>query len=113
MAAPLLMRLIGVRSGPQTVGDMLRFGVLMRDVTGNPVDPTTVRFLYIPPSDRTPTTVTYTTSPPSALVKNAVGDYRLDLTLDEPGSWAVRWEATGNYVGATEFLITVAPTQFS
>lgn len=113
MADPILMSLRGVRNGPQTVGDMLRFGVLMRGTAGSPVDPTTVKFLYLAPSDNTPTTLTYGSGGASAaLVKNATGDYSVDLTLDEEGSWAIRWEAAGNYIGATEFLVTVAPSSF-
>lgn len=110
MAAPVLMTLLGLRSGPQTVGDMLRLGVLVSNTSGTKVDPTTLRFEYLPPSDRVPTTLTYGTS--AGLVKNATGDYKVDLTLDEPGAWAIRWEATGNYVGATEFTIAVAQSKF-
>lgn len=113
MAAPILMTLRGLRTGPQTVGDMLRFGVTMSNTAGDEVDPTTVRFEYLPPSDRVPTTLTYGAGGASAaLVKTDVGNYRVDLTLDEPGSWQIRWETTGNYVGATEFTIAVAQSKF-
>ena len=112
MAAPVLMTLRGLRTGPQTVGDMLRFGVTFSNTAGEEVDPTTVRFEYIPPSDRVPTTLTYNATPPSGVTKVDTGNYRVDLPLDEPGSWAIRWESEGNYIGATEFTIPVAQSKF-
>lgn len=111
MALPIVLTLQGVRTGPQTVGDMLRLGVIIKNpANGNEVDPTTVRFLYLPPDERTATTLTYGSG--SAIVKTDTGVYHTNLTLSTEGIYAVRWEMTGNYVGATEFSITVAPSAF-
>lgn len=111
MAAPILLTLTGVRTGPQTVGDMLRLGIVVKNpATGDEVDPTTVRFKHLPPDERTPTTLVYGTD--TALVKSDIGVYHTNLTLAESGVYAIRWEAAGNYVGAAEFSLTVAPTQF-
>lgn len=111
MAAPVVFTIQGLRSGQQTVGDMLRLGLVIKNpATGAEVDPTTVRLRYLAPDERTPTTLTYGTD--NALVKADTGNYYTNFTLSESGVYAVRWEAAGNYVGATEFNITVAPSRF-
>lgn len=111
MAAPIVLTLQGVRSGPETVGNLVRLGVVIKNpATGAEVDPTTVRFLYLPPGERTATTLTHGTD--VALSKTDTGVYYTNLTLSEPGVWAVRWEMDGTYVGAAEFSITVAPSAF-
>lgn len=111
MASPVVVTLQGLRSGPQTVGDMLRLGITIKDpATGAEVDPTTVRFLYLVPGERNATTLTYGSG--SGIIKTDTGVYHTNLTLSEPGVYAVRWEMTGTYVGATEFSITVAPSRF-
>lgn len=111
MPSPIVLTLQGVRSGPETVGNLVRLGVIIKNpATGDEVDPTTVRFLYLPPGERNSTTLTYGSG--SGITKTDTGVYYTNLTLSEAGVWAVRWEMDGSYVGATEFSITVAPSAF-
>lgn len=111
MASPALIQVQGLRSGPQTVGDMLRLGIVVTNpATGAEVDPTTVVFKSIAPGERTATTLTYGSG--SAIVKADTGVYHTNFTLADEGVYSVRWELGGNFIGATEFKITVAPSAF-
>lgn len=111
MAEPPRTILSGVPSGPQTVGDMVRLGITYLDtLEGIKVNPSAVRFKYLEPGQRTPTTLVYGTD--EELVRSSTGVYRVDLELPESGVWQVRWEAAGNYISAEEFSIPVATSVF-
>lgn len=111
MPQPALISLQGINTEPKTAGDMVRLAVTFRSAaTGDKVDPEVVRFRYLSPAERTATTFVYDTD--EELVRDGEGIYHTNLPLDEPGVWPIRWEADDDYVGATEFLITVAASRF-
>lgn len=62
-------------------------------MTHTAVDPDIVNFNYTnPPNNTSPTTITY----PTTIVKNAVGNYQLDLALTKTGRWALNAQPQGN-----------------
>jgi len=88
-----------------TNGQRLRISAEWRDA-GALVDPSTVRFKYKPPSAADTTTLLYGVD--AALVKDAVGQYHVDLDLDDDGTWSYRYEAVGGFQGAyqNKFKVT-------
>lgn len=62
-------------------------------------DPTTVIAKVKDPSGNT-TTYTYGTD--VELVKDSIGNYRIDVTADEAGEWFFRFEGTGTCVAVEE-----------
>lgn len=81
------------------VGDTVRVSNTFKDAAGVAADPTTVRFKYKTPAGTT-TTLTYLTD--SALVKDSVGNYHVDVSITETGTWRWRWEGTGTNASAAE-----------
>lgn len=77
--------------------------------TGQAVDPATVRCLYKKPDN---TTVTYVYGTDNALVKDATGNYHVDLNGNLAGTWWYRWESTGANQGAYEGTFEVRASQF-
>ena len=74
-------------------------------VGGNLRDPVTVRVYVRPPGGPT---VTYEYGPGAPdLVREAEGVYRFEFELDEVGTWAIRWEGTGDVEAVDEELVTV------
>jgi hypothetical protein len=111
VAQPALISLHGITTEPKVVGDMVRLAVTFTSASsGQKVDPEIVRFRYLSPAEHTATTLVYDTD--EELVRDSAGLYHTNLPLDEAGVWPIRWEADDDYVGATEFLITVAPSRF-
>lgn len=91
-------------------GDLVRVTGKFRDPTTDaPLDPTTVRFKFTKPSG--PIT-TYVLGTDPQLVKDATGDYHVDVDADEVGVWNWRWESTGTGQAAEEGYFTVQVTQF-
>lgn len=86
-------------------GDVVRLGATFTDAATPPVnaDPTAVVLRV-----RTPAGVTST----PVAVKDGVGLYHHDLTLDTAGEWLYRWEGTGAVATAEEGTIYVRATQF-
>jgi uncharacterized protein YfaS (alpha-2-macroglobulin family) len=72
-------------------------------------DPTTVTFKSKKPSG-TITPLVYLTD--VAVVKDAVGQYHVDVTTDEKGEWNFRFEGTGTCVAVEEAAFNVT-TVFS
>src|SRR5665213_1478546 len=56
------------------------------------VDPDVVNFIYSSPPQAPATTVTY----PTSIVRDAVGQYRLDLPFSVTGRWILTVAAQGN-----------------
>ena len=61
-------------------------------VSSTNTDPTTVKAKVKDPSG---TVTTYTYGTDAALVKDATGQYHLDVDTDENGEWHFRFEGTG------------------
>lgn len=92
------------------LGQNVRCSVVIRDVaTQALVDPTGVRFMVREPND-TVTTHVYGVDP--ELIKDGVGQYHDDVTLDDDGDWYYRWEGTGTHIGACENRMCVRKSVF-
>jgi hypothetical protein len=81
---------------PQTV----RASVTFKNLSGAAYDPDTVRFLLKAP-DGGLTSWTYD-SGDAAIVRDALGAYRVDVHLPAAGVWHWRWEADGAVKTSTE-----------
>ena len=75
------------------------------------VDPTTVIMRYRKP-DGSRTTLTYGVD--AEVIKESVGVYTVDLSIDQAGVWTYRWEGSGGAVtAADEETFTVKESRFS
>ena len=93
------------------LGSNVRCSVIYKSVpTGAYVDPTTVTFRIRTPESGAVTTYVYVVDP--EVVKDSVGHYHVDYTADYPGDWWYRWEAAGNYIGASENYFCIWDTRF-
>ena len=88
-------------------GERWRNDFVFRDYQGALVDPSTVRFKYKKPS--TLETITLVYGVDGALVRDSVGKYHVELSLDDygvdpalSGTWLYRIESTGSYESAYE-----------
>jgi hypothetical protein len=81
-------------------------GPLFTDINGNAADPTTVSLFVIKP-DGTGTTYLY----PGAVVRDGIGQYHYDLTLDQKDKWLYEWIGTGvlTVVGPGEIEVLPFP----
>ncbi len=111
MAEPLLMRVSGIPTTPQTVGDMLRLTLFLTDYDLVSVDPGVLTFSYIEPGGTTATDDVY---PSGTIVRDSAGVYTMNLSLDLNGVYRLRWSVAPDtgYQGAAESLITVADSAF-
>lgn len=81
------------------VGDQVRCSVTFTNSSGDPVDPTTVLFKY---KINRGSTVTLTYGIDAAVVKTDTGDYYVDVTITQEGTWSYRFEGSGNVTAAAE-----------
>lgn len=89
------------------IGDVIRCSVEFRDLNGVLGDPDTVVFKHKDPSANI-ATITY----PTDIVRTAAGLYYYDLTIDEGGTWSIRWVASGTIDAAGEKTLTVRTSAF-
>jgi len=73
-------------------GNIIRVSGNFKDSVGVNVDPAIVNFKFKKP-DQTITTYVYLTD--SQLIKDSVGNYHVDLSIDLEGEWRYRFESTG------------------
>ena len=93
-----------------TLGQNVRCSVVIRNVTTQAlVDPTTVTFRAKSPNG-TLTVHVFGVDP--ELIKDGVGQYHDDITLNVAGDWYYRWEGTGAHVGACENRMCVRGSEF-
>ena len=111
MAAPTIMSLTRVRTGPQDIGDMLPCGVAFKNLASQLVEPDTVRFRWIEPGGEE-VNEEYFGEGGNVVEDGSTGHYRFDLPLETSGVYKVRWECDGNYIGATEYTVTVRDSSF-
>jgi hypothetical protein len=91
------------------LGDVARVSVEFTDhLTGAFVDPALVKVKVTSPS----LVITTYTHPTAEIVKDAVGKYRTDVFLDEPGEWVVRWEGRTTNRAAEEVPIHARASKF-
>jgi hypothetical protein len=92
-----------------TEGDRARFWVEFKDaVTCVLEDPTGVEFLLEDPRG---VVVRYIYMTDVQLVKDSLGKYHVDHTLNQGTFWEWRWEATGTLIAATQGRINVEPAR--
>lgn len=90
-------------------GDVVRFSANFTDpfstpTANDPIDPAVVKFDYKKP-DGSVTSLTYLTD--ADLIKESTGVYRVDLELDAPGLWTIRFYSTGTGQAAEETEVIV------
>lgn len=86
-------------------GQMIRCSVVYKDnATGAYVDPTTVTFRELDPSNNV---ISHVYGVDVNVIRDSLGHYHYDLLLDEDGTWHYRWECGGTYVGAAEARVNV------
>lgn len=90
-------------------GDLRRISASFKDLAGAAVDPTTVTFKFTKPSGVT-TSYVY---PAAQVVKDSVGNYHVDLSVDASGLWLYRWESTGTGQAAENGEFMVEPSAFA
>lgn len=108
MPDPAFIYMRGLPSEAVILGNLLRLAVDIYDLNMDPVDPTTLTFKY----RRAKSTLTVVEVFPTGIIRAEAGRYYFDLDMDADGVWAVRWEAAGNVIAASEWQITVKPTLF-
>lgn len=87
------------------VGDIARISIPFTDDDGNPADPDTVTATVRKPDG---TTTAYTVTP-GEIEHDDVGEYHLDVQLDQEGDWTYRAAGTGAITDAGEKWLTVRP----
>lgn len=98
------------------VGSVVRVPVVFRTSAGAQADPGTIQCKYRDPAGATVTKSaswngTALSGDPE-IVREAMGNYRIDIDATQPGVWSVRWAATNGLVAAWEGTFTVQPTAF-
>ena len=85
-------------------GDVIRFSVIF-SLSGTDTDPTTITFRRKDPNK---VVRSYVYATDTEIVRTAAGRYRIDLQLDLPGEWWVRWEGSGAIAaGAQEMRVRI------
>jgi hypothetical protein len=74
------------------VGDLARITAEFTSSAGIAIDPTALYCVHTDPSGNA-TTLTYGVD--AALVKDDVGKYHVDISVDEAGTWLYNWYSTG------------------
>lgn len=77
------------------IGDVRRVSVVFATTAGVATDPTAVLLYYKKPGTAY---ITLTYGVDAALIKDSVGNYHADLTLDTAGTWQYEWRGTGALV---------------
>ena len=78
---------------PYQIGDLARITVEFRNVAGALIDPTGVSFLHTPPSGTAALPLVYGVD--SAIVRDSLGLFHVDLSLGSAGLWRYQWVSTG------------------
>lgn len=81
------------------VGDKVRIACKFTDVDDVETNPTVTVFKFTDPSGNT---ITYTYDTDDELERDSTGNFHVDITIDEPGTWYYRWIGTGTVVAAEE-----------
>lgn len=86
------------------LGDLMRVSAVFTDLSDNLVDPDTVTFSVLHDDDEA---ISYSYGTDIEVVQDGVGEYHLDISLDDTGFWRVRVASTGDGQGAEELAVTV------
>ncbi len=90
-------------------GDKIRISATFQDANGTDMDPTTITVKHKKPDG---TVITWVYGTDTEVVKDAVGKYHADITLDQSGTWLYRFEGTGSVVAAGEEVFHVRKSLF-
>jgi len=111
MAEPLnLSTFLSPQRTTYDEGQLIRHFADAYDVAKAKVDPTVLQVTIQAP-DYTQTTYIFGTD--AELVKDDVGQYHVDISLNAGGIWIVRWEAGGTHQGISERKITADPSDLA
>jgi hypothetical protein len=82
-------------------GDLVRISGVFKDIAGTLIDPSTVALNVSKRSG--PTTYTY----PATVIKDSAGNYHVDVSATERGTWLYEWVTTGTGQAAEhgEFVV--------
>ncbi len=89
-------------------GDGVRLTATFQNISGTLADPTTIT-LQVALPDGTTIIKTYAAG---QVTKGSTGYYYYDILLSQVGTWAYHWEGAGAVEAASEYTLTVEPTQF-
>jgi hypothetical protein len=78
------------------IGDMVRISGAFSQ-GGTPIDPGAVT-LKVELPDGTPTTYTY----PATMTKDSTGNYHVDISITQQGTYQYRWTSTGGGAASEE-----------
>ena len=90
-------------------GDLVRLPANFKNAVGADTDPTGVTFAFTTPAGVI-TTYVYLTD--AQLVKDSVGNYHVDLTVNEAGMYYYRWAGTGAVQAVEVGQFSVKPGGF-
>lgn len=90
-------------------GDLVRCSGNFKNSAGSDIDPTTVSFKFTTPGG---VATTYLYGTDAQVVKDSVGNYHVDLSVNQRGDWHYRWESTGTGQAAEDHQFTVAPSAY-
>ena len=91
------------------VGDQIRVTATFTNSTSTTTDPTAITCKHKDPGG-TITSLVYITD--AEVVRSTKGVFYTDVTLDETGTWYVRWAGTGACVAAAEHYWLVRKSEF-
>lgn len=86
------------------VGDLVRVSATFK--RGAALDDPTTVTLKIRKGDGTSATYTYALG---QVIRDSLGIFHADISLDVPGTWAYRWEGTGPTQAAGQNTFVVQP----
>ena len=94
-------------SNTYDVGDLVRCVGVFADSEAAAIDPTTVTFKVREPSGDV---VAYVYSTDAEVVRDGEGNYHVDVSATEAGTWHYRYESTGTgqAAGENEFEVRVS-----
>lgn len=96
------------------VGDLVRISGAFANEDDIDVDPTVVTFKFTDPLGST-TDYIYDVDPEvdPELVRESVGHYHVDISIDEAGAWYYRWSSTGIGQAAEEDSFVVRKSRIA
>jgi len=81
------------------IGDLVKVSATFTDVTDDAIDPDVVIFAF---KDPVGATTTYTYNEDAELVRDSLGTYHVNVSVDSAGTWYYRWSSTGTGQAAEE-----------
>jgi len=85
-------------------GAVVQVSLSIKNMTNVLADPSAIRFLVKLPDS---SVVTYVYGVAAEFVKDSVGNYHIDLVMNQSGTWVYRWETDSPNGGADEGVVKV------